>query len=506
MNLSVCSIIRDESSQIKAWADCLPLGEIDWVVVDTGSIDDSREMLEGMHIPVYPFSWCDDFSAARNHSLDKATRDWILWLDADDRIDPETWRRIKGLISNGPAAYRFKITSPREDGSGDSFRQIRLFHRSYNLRFEGKVHEQLATSAQRQRISILDSEVEIRHIGYADEARRNLKRERNFKLLQAEVAAHPNDAVVVLEWGNCLGQMGRFPEALQAYHSLVPGDTQADTPAPEDEALRIFPELIADTYVKMGRENDAFSWYLLARQWEPDAPMPAYWLAQRALREGDLPKALELFRGIVSAPARIGRVARDVDSVRRNALAFLISSELELTGMASVPLRTYMDELVAGDLQHFPLQPSVVIGYFRDLPQADKLVSFCERYLAAHPRETEVWIDYLEALLMLERPLDLLSAAARMRQNLPAHGTVEALAGKAREALDIPFQDIYRHYFAQLQNFPSDPSLRVFFTDWVNQHNLHAQCYSDLKSLRRPSPELQEFILQLENQGHGKGK
>ncbi len=506
MKLSVCTIMRDEAANVKDLAACLPLREIEWVVVDTGSTDGTQKLLEEMDLEVHSFSWCDDFSAARNHSLDKASRDWILWLDADDRLDPRMWTKIKGLISNGPGAFRFNVSSPRDDGSGDVFRQLRLFHRSLDLRFEGRIHEQLTSSAERQGVTILDTQVEIRHEGYREESRRKRKRERNFQLLEKEFADHPDDPAVVLEWGNCLGQLGRFEAALSAYRSLLPVDPSAKPPRPEAETLRAFPELIADTYEKMGREKDALPWYLLAFDWEPDAPKPAYWLAHHALREGDLSKALSLFRRIVSTPARVSRVARDLVSVRRNALAFLVSSEIELKGVESEPLRAYMEELVAGDLRHFPLEPAVVIGYFRDKKDADGVVSFCERYLAEHPGESDTWVDYLEALLMLERPLDLLSAIARMRQSHPVNGTAEALAGKAREALGLSVDEIYRHYWAHLQKFPADPSLRVFFADWVNRHKLHQQCYADLKSMRQAPPELMDFLIQLENLGHGKGE
>ncbi len=35
---------------------------------------------------VYDFEWIDDFSAARNFSFSKASKDYIMWLDADDII------------------------------------------------------------------------------------------------------------------------------------------------------------------------------------------------------------------------------------------------------------------------------------------------------------------------------------------------------------------------------------------------------------------------------------
>ncbi len=46
---------------------------------------------------MFEFAWIDDFAAARNAALARATGDYAFWLDADDVIDPperETWRRL----------------------------------------------------------------------------------------------------------------------------------------------------------------------------------------------------------------------------------------------------------------------------------------------------------------------------------------------------------------------------------------------------------------------------
>ena len=84
MDLSVCTIVRDEEANIPALARCLPLGRVEWVVVDTGSRDATPRLLREAGAEPHAFAWVDDFSAARNASLERATRSWILWLDADD--------------------------------------------------------------------------------------------------------------------------------------------------------------------------------------------------------------------------------------------------------------------------------------------------------------------------------------------------------------------------------------------------------------------------------------
>jgi glycosyltransferase involved in cell wall biosynthesis len=62
------------------------------VVVDTGSTDRTVDIAREFGAEVHSFSWCDDFSAARNAALEHATGDWILILDADEELKPEADR------------------------------------------------------------------------------------------------------------------------------------------------------------------------------------------------------------------------------------------------------------------------------------------------------------------------------------------------------------------------------------------------------------------------------
>ena len=56
------------------------------VIVDTGSTDNTKNIAKEYTDKIYDFIWIDDFSAARNYSFSKGTKDFILWLDADDII------------------------------------------------------------------------------------------------------------------------------------------------------------------------------------------------------------------------------------------------------------------------------------------------------------------------------------------------------------------------------------------------------------------------------------
>ena len=68
------------------------------VVVDTGSRDRTREIAQEFGARVFDFVWVDDFAAARNAALARATGDYAFWLDADDVIDPPEREKLGSLL------------------------------------------------------------------------------------------------------------------------------------------------------------------------------------------------------------------------------------------------------------------------------------------------------------------------------------------------------------------------------------------------------------------------
>jgi glycosyltransferase involved in cell wall biosynthesis len=153
------------------------------VVVDTGSTDDTVEIARGFGAKIERFSWIEDFSAARNYSLEHAMGDWILVLDADEYASEALGHEIRKFIQRRPAIGRLKIVSKfRQNGQllrSQSF-VSRLFPRG--ARFEGRIHEQIVSDLPRMNLS-----GELWHDGYLEVQ----KSDRNIRMLEAELARAP---------------------------------------------------------------------------------------------------------------------------------------------------------------------------------------------------------------------------------------------------------------------------------------------------------------------------
>ncbi len=114
--VSLCLIARDEEGAIGlAIKSALALVD-EVIVVDTGSRDNTRIIAEGYGARIVEFAWRDDFAAARNAALDEAFGDWVLILDADERLEPLRPVDFQRLLANETAAgYRVERVDARTD-------------------------------------------------------------------------------------------------------------------------------------------------------------------------------------------------------------------------------------------------------------------------------------------------------------------------------------------------------------------------------------------------------
>lgn len=93
--LSLCMIARDSARTLPACLTSIGPWVDEMIVVDTGSLDETRDIARNFGARVFEFPWIDDFSAARNESLRHAHGEWLIWMDSDDTIDEDNGRGLR---------------------------------------------------------------------------------------------------------------------------------------------------------------------------------------------------------------------------------------------------------------------------------------------------------------------------------------------------------------------------------------------------------------------------
>ncbi len=199
IRLTVCLIVKDEAEVLNQCLDSVHDQADEIIVVDTGSQDQSREIAAAYaKVKCFEHPWKDDFAEARNAAFEKASGDWVLFLDADEFVGPDfiPQLRLQLMASKQPDAYCFRVNSVLVDGSIDPQESLsgvpRLFPNDNAYRFEGRVHEVVYHAQKTRLVYFFLSHLSISHVGYRPEVIINKdKIERDRKLMLAAIAAAP---------------------------------------------------------------------------------------------------------------------------------------------------------------------------------------------------------------------------------------------------------------------------------------------------------------------------
>ena len=143
--LTVTVITRDESANLLAALDSVSWAD-ELVVVDSGSTDETVALARQRTDRVFVREW-PGYSAQKNFAAEQASHDWILSLDADERVTPALAAEIRDLLASDPASRGYDI--PRvsfylgtwirtTDWYPD--RQLRLYDRRSGA-WAGDIHE-----------------------------------------------------------------------------------------------------------------------------------------------------------------------------------------------------------------------------------------------------------------------------------------------------------------------------------------------------------------------------
>ena len=165
--LTATVITRNESANILAALDSVSWAD-ELIVVDSGSTDDTVALARQRTDRVFVRDW-PGYSAQKNFAAGQASNDWVLSLDADERVTPGLADEIRALLGDEPRERGYLI--PRvsfylgkwirtTDWYPDH--QLRLYDRRVAA-FAGEVHEGVRVTGDVGRLR-----AELRHVPYRD--------------------------------------------------------------------------------------------------------------------------------------------------------------------------------------------------------------------------------------------------------------------------------------------------------------------------------------------------
>lgn len=175
-SISLCMIVKDEEDVIERCLKSVSDIVDEIIIVDTGSNDDTKVIASKFTNKIYGFKWIDDFSAARNYSFSKATKDYILWLDADDVLLEEDRIKFKQLkediqLSIDVVMMKYNVGFDKNGKVNFSYYRERLCKRVNGYKWIDPIHEYMGISG-----NIINSNIAITHSKvHPSPADRNIK-------------------------------------------------------------------------------------------------------------------------------------------------------------------------------------------------------------------------------------------------------------------------------------------------------------------------------------------
>ncbi|MGR6341780.1 tetratricopeptide repeat-containing glycosyltransferase family 2 protein [Priestia megaterium] len=216
VSISLCMIVKNEEDSIGRCLESIYQLVDEINIIDTGSNDQTKKIASNYTDRIYDFEWVHDFSKARNYAFEKATKDYILWLDADDVFLEEDQQKLLALKLNlessvDSVTMKYILATDEYGNVTSSLRRNRLVKRRNGFRWIGAVHEYLEVWG-----NIMNSEVAVTHKSIHHDSDRNLKIYEK-KLLTGDEFS-PRD---LYYFANELKDHRQFERAIEFYEKFL---------------------------------------------------------------------------------------------------------------------------------------------------------------------------------------------------------------------------------------------------------------------------------------------
>jgi len=247
--LSLCMIVKNEKNNLTKYLSQIKNFFEEIIIIDTGSTDQTIKIAKTFTNKVFSFKWCDDFSKAKNYAISKATKKWILFLDADELITNEDLKKIKEAINQNTDAHRIQSVDAYKTQNVDayrinvinylnqkvqgaktnidqtfnhpfqvSFKLTRLF-KNKNYLYKYRVHELIEESIEEQNGTIKELNVNIHHFGTLN--LQNKKNDYYEQLVLKQLKELPNNKRALYYAGKVYLSKKNYDKTIELFNQIT---------------------------------------------------------------------------------------------------------------------------------------------------------------------------------------------------------------------------------------------------------------------------------------------
>lgn len=309
--VSVCMIAKNEDNHLEECLKRLRPCRFEIIVVDTGSVDRTVEVAHKYADKVFHFAWCDNFSSARNFSIQQASNDWVLIIDCDEYLENVNLAVLEeSLTHNKDSVGMIMRNNPYTvQGSRSIMSEHigRLFNRKY-CHFEGNVHERVRTLDGKEP-ETFQIPLTFYHEGYVSESDKRMRATRNLEMLLHDLEEKGPNSYIYFQLGQNYISLNDMEKAAHYYKLGL--DLNAD---PNSAFVQSMAETYGYCLIELAKYDLAMSLKDKYELFSHRADF-VYLMGMLYLKKGIYDKALEEFQKAttLSAYSRKG-----VNSYRAN--------------------------------------------------------------------------------------------------------------------------------------------------------------------------------------------
>lgn len=217
ISISLCMIVKNEEDVLSRCLETIKDLVEEIIIVDTGSTDSTVDIAKKYTSNIHYFTWNDNFADARNYAFSKATKEYIMWLDADDVLSDEEQNKLSKLKeqlnhSVDMVMMNYNVAFDSQGNPTFSYNRERLVRRDKEYHWIGAIHEIMEPKG-----NILYSDISVSHKKlHPTDPDRNL---RIFEKLLSE--GKPLDARQQFYYARELSYHQRFQDAIEVLNQFL---------------------------------------------------------------------------------------------------------------------------------------------------------------------------------------------------------------------------------------------------------------------------------------------
>lgn len=231
--ISACLIVKNEEEMLEPCLKSLQGVVDEIIVVDTGSTDGTIDIIKKYDCNLQHFEWINDFAAARNYAKSFATGDFMLVIDADERVEPSCVPGFRqfveredfdiGVIPLHQATSKtaeFEAVVSGEERSGNPVLLPRVLTLQRDWEYEGAIHETPSREMQSW-ARYMFVPLHVIHHGADTEWRESRqKSDRNLQLIEEQIDEYNESP---LHWGYLVSELMNANRKREGYRALEKG-------------------------------------------------------------------------------------------------------------------------------------------------------------------------------------------------------------------------------------------------------------------------------------------